>query len=87
VGSWRAGCGETRTSGSEGGPGKRNSRKAGTAPWSDPYSWKLPVTTPPSLEDLRDKPVLAIDVNAGWLAAMVVDASGNPLRGPITIPL
>ena len=44
-------------------------------------------TFPPSLEDLRDQPVLAIDVNAGWLAAMVVDASGNPLRGPLTIPL
>jgi hypothetical protein len=86
-GSWRAGCGETRTSGSEGGPGKRTSCEAGTAPWSDPYSWKLPVTTPPSLEDLRHRPVLAVDVNAGWLAALVVDASGNPIGGPITMPL
>ena len=34
---WRAGCGESRTSGSEGGPGKRTGRKADTAPWSDPY--------------------------------------------------
>ena len=34
-GSWRAGCVETRTSGSEGGPGKRTSREAGTAPWLD----------------------------------------------------
>ena len=55
--------------------------------WYLDASWKLPVSAPPSLEDLRAKPVLAIDVNAGWLAAMVVEASGNPLRGPITIPL
>ena len=36
---WRAGCAETRTSGSEGGPRKRTGRKAGTAPRSDPYQW------------------------------------------------
>ena len=35
---WRAGCGESRTSGSEGGPGKRAGRNSGTAPWSDPYT-------------------------------------------------
>ena len=35
--SWRARCGESRTPGSEGGPGKRASREAGTAPRSDPY--------------------------------------------------
>lgn len=35
---WRAGCGESRTSGSEGGPGKPTSRKAGRAPRSDPYT-------------------------------------------------
>jgi putative transposase len=37
MGLWRAGCEETRTSGSEGGPGRRASREAGTAPRSDPY--------------------------------------------------
>jgi IS605 OrfB family transposase len=31
--------------------------------------------------------VLAVDLNAGHLAAVVVDPSGNPLRGPATIPL
>jgi putative transposase len=36
--TWRAGCGESRTSGSESGPGRRASRKAGTAPRSDPYT-------------------------------------------------
>ena len=34
---WRAGCGESRTSGSEGGSGRRAGRKARTAPWSRPY--------------------------------------------------
>ncbi len=34
---WRAGCGVSRTSGSEGGPGRRTSREARTAPWSRPY--------------------------------------------------
>ena len=38
VNTWRAGCGESRLSGSEGGPGKPTSRKAGRAPWSDPYT-------------------------------------------------
>ena len=32
MGSWRAGCGGSRTSGSEGGPGKRTSRDAAPRP-------------------------------------------------------
>ncbi len=36
---WRAGCAETCTSGSEGGPGKRIGRKANTAPRPDPYTY------------------------------------------------
>ena len=35
---WRAGCGESRTSGSEGGPEKPTSEKAGRALRSDPYT-------------------------------------------------
>jgi hypothetical protein len=35
---WRAGCAETCTSGSEGGPRKRARRKPGTAPRPDPYT-------------------------------------------------
>ena len=35
--AWRAGCAGTRTSGSEGGPGKRTLRKEHTAPRPDPY--------------------------------------------------
>jgi hypothetical protein len=37
--SWRAGCAETCTSGSEGGPGKRTGGSTGTAPRSDPYTY------------------------------------------------
>jgi putative transposase len=37
--TWRAGCGESRTSGSEGGPRRRTGRKADTAPRSDPYTY------------------------------------------------
>lgn len=36
--TWRAGCGGSRTSGSEGGPRKPTGRKAGRAPRSDPYT-------------------------------------------------
>ena len=35
---WRAGCGESCTSGSEGGPGKPTGGDSGTAPQSDPYT-------------------------------------------------
>src|SRR5215218_8976900 len=38
--SWRAGCVETRTSGSEGGLRKRTGRETGTAPQPDPYVWR-----------------------------------------------
>jgi hypothetical protein len=36
--TWRAGCGESRTSGSEGGPGKPTRGKPGRAPRPDPYT-------------------------------------------------
>ena len=35
---WRAGCGENRTSGSEGGSGKPTGGDSGTAPRPDPYT-------------------------------------------------
>jgi len=37
--SSRAGCDESRTSGSEGGPRKQTGRKAGTALRPDPYTY------------------------------------------------
>ena len=36
---WRAGCAETCTSGSEGGPRKQTRRKPRTAPRPDPYTY------------------------------------------------
>src|SRR6476620_10934614 len=36
---WRARCGENRSAGSEGGPGKRIGGNADTAPRSDPYTY------------------------------------------------
>jgi len=39
VNAWRAGCGESRTSGSEGGSEKPISRKAGKALRPDPYTY------------------------------------------------
>ncbi len=37
--TWRAGCGGSRTSGSEGGPGRPTGGNSGTAPRSDPYTY------------------------------------------------
>lgn len=37
--TWRAGCGESRTSGSEGGPRKPSRRKPARALRPDPYTW------------------------------------------------
>ena len=39
VTSWRAGCGESRTSGSEGGPERPTDRNVGRALRSDPYTY------------------------------------------------
>ena len=52
--TWRAGCGESRTSGSEGGPGKPTSRKAGRALRSDPYTKLHGPETWRVLRPLRD---------------------------------
>jgi hypothetical protein len=55
--------------------------------WYLDASWKTPTGPPVSLAPLRHHPVLAIDVNAGHLAAVVVDPSGNPVRAPMTVPV
>ncbi|MBT2491247.1 transposase [Streptomyces sp. ISL-96] len=41
----------------------------------------------PALEVLRQRPALAVDVNADHLAAWILDPCGNPVDGPHTIPL
>jgi len=53
--------------------------------WYLDASWK---TTPPpaaSLEELRGAPMLGVDLNAGHLAACVLDSSGNPVGEPVSI--
>jgi hypothetical protein len=55
--------------------------------WSLHASWRLPAVTPPSLEELRHDRALGVDLNAGHLDAWALDASGNPVGPPRTIPL
>jgi IS605 OrfB family transposase len=42
---------------------------------------------PVELDQLRHGPVVAVDVNAGHLAAVMLDRSGNPVGAPCTVPL
>ena len=55
--------------------------------WYLDASWKFPTRGVPSFDELRGRRVLAVDVNAGHLAAVVVDPSGNPVGEPVTVPL
>jgi len=40
-----------------------------------------------SLDELREAPVLSVDLNDGHLAACVLDTSGNPVGTPFTLPV
>lgn len=55
--------------------------------WYLDASWKTPGRPVTSLDELRQGPVLAVDLNAGHLAAIVLDASGNRVGKAHTIPL
>ena len=55
--------------------------------WYLDASWKTPQAPAPSLEELRQAPVLAADLNHGHLAAWIVTPDGNPQGPPRTIPL
>jgi hypothetical protein len=55
--------------------------------WYLDASWKTPDRGTPRLDELRQRTVLAVDVNADHLAAVVVDPSGNPVAAPMTVPL
>jgi hypothetical protein len=55
--------------------------------WYLDASWTTPARQVPPLDELRRHPVLAIDLNAGHLAAVVVDPSGNPVGPALTVPL
>jgi hypothetical protein len=55
--------------------------------WYLDASWKLPSAPTPGLGELRQHRLLAADLNAGHLAAQVLDQSGNPAGKPRTIDL
>jgi hypothetical protein len=55
--------------------------------WYLDASWRLPSSRIPPIEELRDRGVLGVDLNAGHLAAVVVDRSGNPVGTPATVLL
>lgn len=55
--------------------------------WYLDASWTFHPRVVPTLDDLRAHRVLAVDMNAGHLAAIVVDPSGNPVGSPITIEI
>jgi IS605 OrfB family transposase len=55
--------------------------------WYLDASWRTPTQRTPSLGELRQAPVVAVDVNAGHLAAAVLAPDGNVLGVPATILL
>jgi hypothetical protein len=59
----------------------------GRGRWYLDASWRVPPQPAPCLEDLREHPLLAVDLNHGHLAAWIVTSDGNPAGPPVTIPL
>jgi hypothetical protein len=55
--------------------------------WYLHASWRLPAVAQPSLQELRGHRAVGVDLNADHLDAWVLDASGNPVGPPHTIPL
>ena len=55
--------------------------------WYLDASWRTTPGAAPDLAELRAHPVVAVDVNAGHLAAWVLLPDGNPAGPPVTIPL
>jgi hypothetical protein len=55
--------------------------------WYIDASWRTSPVPAPALEDLRQVPVLAVDLNCGHLAAWTLTPDGNPAGPPVTIPL
>jgi len=55
--------------------------------WYLDASWRTAPGPAPALDDLRQAPVLAVDLNHGHLAAWVVTPDGNPAGPPVTITL
>jgi hypothetical protein len=55
--------------------------------WYLDASWRAGPAPAVPLEELREAPVLAIDLNHGHLAAWIVTPDGNPQGPPATVPL
>jgi hypothetical protein len=55
--------------------------------WYLDASWRTLPGPAPVLADLRQAPVLAVDLNHGHLDAWVITPDGNPAGPPVTIPL
>jgi len=55
--------------------------------WYLDASWKTAQPPAVPLEELRERPVLAVDLNHGHLAAWAVTPDGNAQGGPVTVPL
>lgn len=56
--------------------------------WYLDASWKAPqLDHIPTVEQLRSARHLGVDLNADHLAACVIDAAGNPVGAPHTVPL
>src|SRR6185437_10914808 len=60
---------------------------AGRGRWYLDASWRTISRPVPSLDDLRGRPLLAVDLNHGHLAAWVITPDGNPIGPPLTISL
>jgi IS605 OrfB family transposase len=63
------------------------SRNPDTGRWYLDASWKTVPAPAPDLGELQAHPVVAVDVNAGHLAAWALTPDGNPAGPPVTIPL
>jgi hypothetical protein len=55
--------------------------------WYVDASWRPPARPVPALEELRCRPLLAVDLNHGHLDAWAVTPDGNPSGPPVTVPL
>jgi IS605 OrfB family transposase len=53
--------------------------------WYLDASWTTSPDPAPGLDELRTRSILGVDLNAGHLAACVLDSSGNPIGEPVTI--
>jgi hypothetical protein len=60
---------------------------AASGRWYLDASWRPTARAVPSLAELRQAPVVAVDINIGHLAVAVVAPDGNVLGVPFTVPL